>query len=641
VAGLVVRVALVFTGYAWGDFMTSEGDVMEFVNRVRGQNGTAFVCELVSDPQVKGSNARTVVRILKVLDEQAGNEEAEPMCLVYFRKDSAVSVPHRGDVLVVSAGIQPIAPPLNPGEFDFRKYMSGKDVYLRTWLDHGDWKVIGHREHFLKDLAARSREYIYERLKAAGIGGQELELAASLLLGQKDGLEQDTRQSFSAAGAMHVLCVSGLHVGIIYVVLNFFFKGLYRIRYGRMLRFLLVILFIWFYALMTGMSPSVMRASLMFSFLQAGRLMKNPPPTINSLASSAFILAVLDPLVITNIGFQFSYFAVLAILGFVSPLQSLWQPGISILGQIWSLVLVSLAAQLGTGPLSAHYFHQFPVWFLLTNLMVIPLASIILYLALAVIVIPFAPVYGFIGHLLSFSLKIMLGSVRLVEELPGALISSINLSGVSTVLIYSFLVFLILMIIHKSRKAMFFALFALIAVCVQSARESYSHAIKKEICIYHVPGHTLIDLVDGNLCYTVHLQGDIPEKTLSYSISPGRQSKRLNHIEEVHWDPERVYERENLYVHGGFLSFYNVKAYLAGDYVPEGGPEIQVDVAVITGDYDHGLDKLLERIAFNEVVIDSSVPPWNREKLESECDQLGIHCHSVSKVGCYSREIRF
>jgi len=499
--GVLYYTTFVVGGYVWTLSVSSQGEPSAFHKPGQGNSNAGYILKVISDPEVKKNYVRAIAGIIDVIDTTNGNNKQGIKCLLYFKGDTSMPIVNQGDYLVARADMKPIDPPSNPGEFDFQKYMARKGVCLMAYLDTGDWKITGHQANLLNNIAFSCREFIYERLENSGISGQEFDLAASLLLGQKDGLEQDVRDSFSSAGAMHVLCVSGLHVGIIFVIVNILLKGLRRSRPGRVARFLIVLLFIWTYALVTGLSPSVMRASLMFSFLQSGKLMNNPPPTTNSLAASAFILIMINPMVITNIGFQFSYLAVYSIIHFMPLLQSLWQPQFFILNKTWSLVLVSLAAQIGTGPLSVHYFHQFPVWFLLTNMIVIPLASVIIYLAVVVIAIPWHPISEITGFLLNSSLKLLSGSVKMVEQLPGSVIASIPMSSFTTIMIYLFLFLLLLTLVHRSRKYMFLGIAALIVLWLNWNTNSMASSGNRSVYVYSSKGFTNIDLMDGNRCY--------------------------------------------------------------------------------------------------------------------------------------------
>lgn len=638
-AGLATGFCLFLAGHAWTEVRTAEARAMVMMDTVGPGRSRIFIAEAASGPQDRNGQARLILEILHAYDGNRFIAVGDVTCLAYFRRDSLAVPPARGDRILFRARLQEIQSPANPGEFDFKRYMAGRNVFLRTWVEEGKWRLVGHRNHFLLDLAADCREFVYGRLKDAGIMGQELELAASLLLGQKDGLEQDTRQSFTAAGAMHVLCVSGLHVGIIFVVLNFLFKGFYRIKYGRVIRFLLVVALIWFYALLTGMSPSVMRASLMFSLLQAGKLMKNPPPTVNTLASSAFILALLDPLVVSSIGFQFSYLAVLGIITIVPALQLIWCPGVPLLGKIWSLLLVSLAAQIGTGPLSVHYFHQFPAWFLLTNLAVIPLASVILYLALMVMALPLEALYQLAGKALSASLGLMLESVRLVESLPGAVISSIDLSVVSTLVLYLFFIFFFLMITSKSKKYLFIALSVLIGFIMKESANRMALEAKKEIYVYHLKGNGAFDIIDGRKCYAFYAQEDTPGQTISYSMAPNRERCRIKQLVELHAGPNARYDRANLFIRGDFIGFNGYRIFVPGKLNDKARFPDQADLVILQKDFEGSVSALDSLTAISELVIDGSVPPWKAKDLERECNQLGIRCHVVAREGCFFKTL--
>ena len=228
-------------------------------------------------------------------------------------------------------------------------------------------------------FALKLRKSFINIFENQGISGRNFAVVTALVLGMDDYLDNDTRKEFSSAGAIHILCVSGLHVGVIYMVLNALLFFLKRNKYARALRSLILLIGIWFYAMLTGLAPAVLRAATMFSFVIIGTGIKRKAGVFNSLTVSAFILLLFNPFLIYNVGFQLSYAAVIAIVAIQPTIYQIWQPKNKIADNIWGITTVSVAAQLGTAPLGLFYFHQFPNYFIITNLIAIPLATLILY----------------------------------------------------------------------------------------------------------------------------------------------------------------------------------------------------------------------------------------------------------------------
>ena len=635
VPGMFIYLSLILGGYAWAEtFSTKRSDRVLVESLPQGK--VAVVLELGSYPRLNGRYARAEARVTSLLDSNSQVRRVDLTCLAYFRADSAVTLPRSGDRVLATAQLSTIHGPQNPHEFDLRRYMEGRNISIRTYLDTNNWRVVGHERHFINDLAEKCRHHLLGKFHRAGLAGEEMALASSLLLGDKDGLEQDLKDTFSAAGAMHVLCVSGLHVGILFVVFDFLLKGLGRRGKGKIARGILLVLIIWFYALLTGLSPSVTRASLMFSLLQAGRLMKNPPPTLNSLAGSALLQVMMDPLVITHVGFQLSYLAVAAIVQVTPLIQSLWQPRFKPLSWIWGLSVVSVVAQLGTGPLAMHLFHSFPSWFLLTNLIVIPLATVIIYLALAILAVPFPGFYELLGDGLSNILRLLAGSVRMVEGLPGSVIDGIYFSSWSVLMVYVVLWLSLQTITRRHKGYLITALLAAVILSSILDTTRYQNAARKAICIYHVRDHTIIDIMQAGKCLSLVSADSIPERTYSFSVEPNRIASQVRNVDTVVLGSDSLYDASGFFYRRGFVAASGLRAYIAGrDYISGPGAPVAVDVLIITGGFSGDIVELLEGFPTSKVIIDSSVPFWKADRYPSLCDSLGVDYHSVRREGAY------
>jgi competence protein ComEC len=635
--GLCIGCSLVLGGYAWtcNYSLTTPMDISHMDENKR----ISMLVQVRSDLRIKGNYGRAIVKVICLMDSTSRVSKRDLRCLAYFRCDTAVNMPVRGDRLVVHTRLSPIEGPGNPHEFDFRRYMAGRNVSVRAYLKPGDWKIAGHERNILLDAAANCKSYLQEKFRRSGLEGDDMALVSSLLLGDKDGLEQDLKDSFSAAGAMHVLCVSGLHVGILFMVFNFLFRGMGKWRHGRWLQSVLVMMIIWFYALVTGLSPSVTRASLMFSLLQAGKLMRNPPPTVNTLAASALIQVLINPLVITHVGFQLSYLAVLAIVKVTPVVQSIWQPRLKIFSWLWGLLAVSFAAQLGTGPLAIHYFNAFPSWFLLTNVIVIPLATLIIYLALALLVIPFPDVFEIMGHILSNTLGLLSGSVKMVEGLPGSVMEGIYLTTLSTFIIYLFLWMSFLLFQTRAKRYLFAILLAVIAFFALGDLKKWQAERKIIFISYQVRDHTVIDIISGSWCLSVTDCDSVPESAVAYSVSPNRIARGVSLMDTIVMGPGNRYIEDGYFYDGGFLGAAGMQLFIAGEKtVPVPDTACRVEILVITASYRGEVADLLAGFSPGHVVIDSSVPRWKAGQYLSQCDSLSIPCHAVALQGAFVYE---
>lgn len=410
----------------------------------------------------------------------------------------------KGDVLYVSSDVNPIVNKNNPGEFDAHSYWTNKGIHYMTFIGDDSYQLLENRpsDWFTTQLNAIRSKVTRGNIEELGekYGG----VLNAMLFGDKSSLEQEISQSFSNAGAMHVLAVSGLHVGIILMILVFLFG---RLRFlSRSQVYLISITCIWLYALITGFSPSVVRASLMFSIFFGAQLTSRKSDSLNALFVSAFVILVLYPSSLFDIGFQLSYLAVLGILivnPFVSKLlyiENKW------LRKVWEGSAVGISAQVFTIPLSLYYFHQFPNYFVLTNIAVMAFAGIILTIGLFFIgVQSISFIAGLIKVILSAILASLLFVIQFVESMPGAVAYGFDLSP--NVVLFMYTLIAIVLLYFYQRKVVWLSslLFVLVILVVQLGR--YRHMNESHLFFLNHSKPLLI-LKNGPSSYCFHMPND-------------------------------------------------------------------------------------------------------------------------------------
>lgn len=334
-----------------------------------------------------------------------------------------------GDEIVVSGSPSELKPPANPGEFDFKRFLRFKNIFHQQFVRSNEVKRIGRGEAkgFIY-YSQRARAWSMERINQFVRGEQERAIASALVLGVTDGIDNDLQNAYAASGAMHVLAVSGLHVGIIYAILLFLLQPLQKHPGSRWFIAGLSLLLLWSFAFVTGLSPSVLRAVTMFSFMAVARPLGWRTNIYNTLAGSAWVLLLYNPYLVMSVGFQLSYLAVLGIVYLQRPLYRLWEIDHRVGDWIWQITCVSITAQVATFSLGLLYFHQFPVYFLISNLFVIPLSTLVLVIGIVLLAVSFlSPLAQVIGVMLEWLIKILNWIVFQTEDLPFSLINHIYL----------------------------------------------------------------------------------------------------------------------------------------------------------------------------------------------------------------------
>lgn len=336
------------------------------------------------------------VRILKP-EGQGGGElrfkgrsgiTGQPLLLQIERGEKAREL-LPGDRILSEPSPERIAAPLDTAEFDRREFYASKGVHRELELRASQFGILEKgwvwSEPFT--LALRLREICFRALKGLhSLEGEELSVASALWLGRKTDLPDELRKDYADAGGMHVLAVSGLHVGIFYLMLRTFTWPLRRWRFGKKARPSLILFTMWSYAALTGWSASVVRAVLMFSLYTLGQGLRRPPPVSNVIAGSAMIVLLFRPSMLEEIGFLLSYSAVIAIVALYPSIEGCFNPPWRPLRWLWSLLAVSVAAQVGVLPIVLFAFGKFPLWFLLTNPILLPLATLALYSGIPMII---------------------------------------------------------------------------------------------------------------------------------------------------------------------------------------------------------------------------------------------------------------
>ncbi|MEA3318280.1 MAG: ComEC/Rec2 family competence protein, partial [Bacteroidota bacterium] len=318
---------------------------------------------LTSEPAETENSVKAFGKIL-CLKDSASYKSINLNTLLYFKKDSNSKKLKIGDKLVLKSYINEIKHNGNPNAFNYKKYLSYKGIKYQAYIKSGNWEIIDSNiGNPILLYANKIRRNLLSVYKEYDISGDELAVLSALTLGYKSDLSNEIKQSYAASGAMHILAVSGLHVGIIFIILNNLLFFLERNYFGKIIKVLIIIGFLAFYTLLTGMSSSVLRASIMFACFSFGNLFNRQTNIYNTLAVSAFIILAFNPYAIMDVGFQLSYIAVISIVFFQAKIYGLINISNYIGNKIWELLSVSIAAQIGTFPIAIYYFHQFPNYF--------------------------------------------------------------------------------------------------------------------------------------------------------------------------------------------------------------------------------------------------------------------------------------
>jgi competence protein ComEC len=457
---------------------------------------TVFVSVLLDYPQEKENSSMLTIKLNKKISDD-GISMVNGSLVLYHKKDSIIKSLLPGDILIVRCTPLEIVNKGNPYEFDYRFYMENKGIRYYAFTKSSDLlshRIPEHRKLIYKALLIRER--IIKMYEERGIKGDRLALVAAITLGQKNLLDPEQKQSFIKAGVMHIMAVSGLHA----VILSLFIFNLliFLKRRFNVLRIVITILILWAFAFVTGLTPSVLRATLMFSFLQAGNLMKRRVNGINSVLASAFVLILIRPSVIFDAGFLLSYAAVIYIIGFYQDLYlkikfKKWLPD-----KIWQSIVVTLIAQAGTLPLTIMLFNRFPVYFILTNIIIVPLSSIMIIIGCLVpLTFPILSVSGFLASLLNWLTGIVELLTDKVSSLPNSSIENIGMTSFECILLTITMSLFIFFLLKKQSISIKYPVIALILFIGTGTLKEVMNRKANELIVYDTPGNSTIGIKTG------------------------------------------------------------------------------------------------------------------------------------------------
>ena len=632
--GVVVFLACFVLGGALVSLQLKQAD-HAFPNT---EKSSAYQVVLTAKPEIK-KNSILFHAVLRgeVLKDTLLYDFSEKTFLFYFPKDSAAYSLKRGDRLLVYARLSPPVNNGNPDEFDYARYLLRKGICGTAYVHAGHWRRIGcDGSSTFRQQASDCRDKMVAGYRNMGLQGDELAILSALTVGCKEELSEHVIETYSVAGASHVLALSGLHIGFISAVLLFVLSPLWnRWRFLKPFLLLSVILSLWGFAFLTGLSSSVVRAVIMCSFWLLSALFPACQRlTLNTLGATAFLMLLFNPVWLFDIGFQLSFAAVTAILLLQPGLYGLLPVKNTALRKVWALITVSIAAQIGTAPLVMLYFSRFSTHFLLTNLWVIPLVSLIVYAAVVLLALtPFPGLQHFFAEMTEMLIRLQNTVLRWIEQLPLASIDHIRMDIREVFLFYFSLLLLCRAVTRRTATNVYIALSALL-LCVSYHSYSFmADASRRSLVFYNVRG-----------CPAVHC---LTDNSYSWLVCTDSLSDitRLERALTPHWNRLRL--KSHAVITGDYsapdISVRNQIVFYAGKRIcllcdnrwrnRVADIPISIDYLYVSQGYKGGIKELASLFEVGTVVIDSSVSDYYQERIINDCIRLGISYLSLSEKG--------
>lgn len=560
--------------------------------------------------------------------------------LAYIPKDSQSKCLRYCDIIAVKNKFVNVSPPLNPGQYDYKRNLANRSIYQQAFLKHNQWKFIFHgRQNPIMNAMFRVRETFINSVKANFKDESQQAILLALLIGYTSEINDEIRQSFTETGIMHLLAVSGMHVGLIFMVLNLIFKNILRMRYGNIIFIVVISIILWSYAGITGFSPSVLRATIMFNFLLIGKNIRKVNFVYNSILVSIFLLIVYEPLLIYHVGFQLSYAAVIGIV-FVQPyLNSLLTSKSWMLQKLWPLISVTISAQFFTLPFILYYFNQFPVYFFLANLLIIPISTIVIYVGFIMVFFDVLGIHSltwFFALIEKYTMELMTQIIYYIRQLPFVMIDNIYLSRVMALLLLFVIIYLCFWIFYRNIKDLVLLFISLIVFVSSITLWNYRNLKINQLVIYAIPGQTLIFVQE-------HKKGFyIGDSSIIYNNKQLRLSTYRNLIASglsFQHTPRYLIgnriETDNLFLDRHIICTNSLRIlYLDHSYrFSKFDKKVKVDILLLTHNPKIKLNELKCNIDFKQLVFDGSNSKWKIKQWKSDCEKYNIKYNDINENG--------
>ncbi len=544
--------------------------------------------------------------------------------LLNVRRDSLTPTLEIGTHLQINGSLYKSRPIKNPNQFDYGKYLEGKQIYAQMYADVSDIKRGSIIEKDVWYYTSKLRTKIIRNLEKSHFNNAELNVAIALILGQQQDISPEIIRDYQFAGAVHILSVSGLHIGFILLFVTFLLKPFPNTRRGAFIKLIIILFSLLSFGLIAGLAPSVLRSVTMFSFVAIGMFLRRSTNIFHTLLVSMLLILLVQPSFLFDVGFQLSYVALFFILWLQPLLAQLWTPKNKITNYFWEILTVSFAAQIGTLPLSIYYFHQFPGLFFVTNLVIIPFLSLIMALGVLVMVLAaFDCVPFFLAKSLEWSIYILNKIINVIASLEQFIFRDIPFNWQLLLSVYLLLIATIIWFKKPSFNRLVLALITVIIFQIACFQTHWTIQNQKELVIFNAKKNSLIAERNGKNV-TVYSNDELlktvpKNKTVSAylmgNFSQLTQTKRLGNL---------MYHKDNKILILDSLGVYTTA--------------IRPDIVVITQSPKINMERFLQITKPKLVVADASNYKYIQKLWKGTCLKEKIPFHATGEKGFYRVE---
>lgn len=556
-----------------------------------------------------------IVDLLTVNDKKVKGKS-----LINIQRDTLTTPLNVDDTYISNMTFNDVISPLNPNQFNYKSYLEKKYIYHQVFATNSVLFKVNSNNSTLFGIANNIRQHINYKLKAYNFEPDELAIINALLLGQRQDVSEEVYTSYTNAGAIHILAISGLHIGIILLILEFIFKPVTRLKNGKILNAILLVSFLWSFAIIAGLSASVTRAVTMFSVVAIARSLNRPTNIYNTLAISMLIILLFKPMFLFDVGFQLSYLAVFSIVTIDPLLYKLWKTRYWLSDKLWHTLTVTISAQLGIIPLSLFYFHQFPSLFFLSNLVIIPLLGIILGFGIGIMLLASLNILPqFLASLYGYIISLMNGFVVWISKHEAFVFEDIPFSFLYVFVSYVFIITLVRLYIKRHFSALKWFLISIIFVQI-SVLYAPINTFKNQFIVFHKNRYTLLGRTTENYM-TIASNLDSLTKLNNNIIKDYTVGNHIKNIKEAPLESVYMLKNKTVLVVDS-LGIYQINSFKPDYVLLRQSPKIN-------------LNRLIDSIKPKHIIADGSNYKSYLESWETTCKKRHLPFHQTGKNGAF------
>jgi len=585
--------------------------------------------QITEEPQNKPKTKKANVEIVQLISENK-SISTKGEAIVYFQKSAQANSLKQGEIILVKNVFKDIKPNGNPGEFNYAQYLQHKNIFQSAYLKEGDWSssqiVQSNLSSFFSQLGKSTRSLLRKYIP----NNHSYGIAEALLIGYRNDIDHEIWQAYSDTGIVHIIAISGMHMAMIYMSIRWLLFLIPFMKRYRILSLSVAIVFMWLFAGITGLPPSVTRAAIMFTFIGVGEMLNREISGFNNLAVSAFCLLCINPFWLIDIGFQLSYLAVLSLLFFYNKIYHWFFIQSKILDAVWKLIAATLAAQILTFPLCVYYFHQFPLLFLLTNLIAVPATTIILYAEIILVSLSWiSSLSKLLGMFISTAIQWLNEAVFMVSKLSFAVWSGIQTNLFETMIFFVMIYFVSIWFIQKKKVYLPYALLSVVILLSSFTINRIQSKSQLKMIVYHAQKQKALEFIKGETYYCPDDDSLMTNKSSDrFLLKPARLFHRLKRKDASIVQIQKSEEIELFQFGKKTIARIHQTNFSTKQ-------KLDIDYLILSDQSKPDFDWIKSNFNVNQIIIDSSIPSWKAMKIKHSLVQQNFMVHDINDDGAF------